>query len=342
MVDYCIESDCVTVWYKRPGEVIRGNLQVTNNRTNNSQVFGNVTGYSLTEIGRYCSIDYEEFNRVLREEVNVDFEISGEVYGAPNAQRISVPRMQVKRLLFGILKPQSMNQFNMKIYYCNETNPDNTCNWTVIDPRDYGGETEWWHSWYTNVIRHSWEYERCELKVYRDQDLLHEDTVFGYELRDSHKDCFNLNWFNIQERASAYWDKIEIPKEPNNQKIEVVPFAYNFIVDPLINIFVPFGFAEFINPFDPELDLPRNCLNIYKSVTEPITFPWGGEILSRLTTLYIDQICTSDPGDTEPPEYFVTCNCDGLCPSETCQVECSTHFCCYDSTGQVVLTIPKG
>lgn len=138
-----------------------------------------------------------------------------------------------------------------------------------------------------------------------------------------------LEIVNSEVVTTEQWEKYEIKKEAYTEKVEVVDFAYNF------------GFGGLLVAGEPTLDIPRNCLNIYKTKTNPNTNPFPIVPPIGSDTEFIAQFCTDDPGVHEPPEYYVICGCQPECPPGTCQIECDDHYCCYNSDGISILEIPK-
>ena len=136
----------------------------------------------------------------------------------------------------------------------------------------------------------------------------------------------------INVKIPPQWSKHEIEKLPWLEKIEVVPYYYNY------------EFGGFINPFKPRGEIPRHCLNVYLTNTQ-------GNVLSGLlspgnpsfsdATELILQFCGDDPGKLEPPDYVVQCKCQEKCPEDTCSVECIDHYCCYNSQGKAIKEIEK-
>ena len=53
----------------------------------------------------------------------------------------------------------------------------------------------------------------------------------------------------------------------------------------------------------------------------------------------IAQVCSSCNCDA--PDYQITCDFTEDCPPNTCKVDCVTHFCCYNSEGISLKSIPK-
>ena len=119
-MSYCVESDCVTVWVKIPGQeekteerVKAGAVRVSTNldfpshdwylngtRINNTNPLNfNVINWRIEHSGNYCQVNIDDF--VYRNVLyDVDFEIPT---GRDRAgiQSLSVPRMQAKRLIYG-------------------------------------------------------------------------------------------------------------------------------------------------------------------------------------------------------------------------------------------------
>ena len=70
---------------------------------------------------------------------------------------------------------------------------------------------------------------------------------------------------------------------------------------------------------------PDNCVLI--TVLRNLSYPE-----------HIRQFCSSC--NCSPPEVEVNCF-DKDCPPDTCQIDCGDHYCCYNSEGIAVLSLPK-
>jgi hypothetical protein len=124
---------------------------------------------------------------------------------------------------------------------------------------------------------------------------------------------------------------IKIKKLPFLQRIDVVPYGYNYVIPD------PNG-----QSITTTYDIPPECLTIWNV---PFNLPsaYGnisdGGLSIPLSFIYIGQICSA-PG-CPPPAYEVICDCCQVCPDGTCPIECGDEICCYNDYGVSVQTIPK-
>ena len=125
----------------------------------------------------------------------------------------------------------------------------------------------------------------------------------------------------------AKWEKYELKKLSYLEVVEVVAHAYNFDFQ-----------NYFLNGSPERVEIPKHCLNIYRSPTNPSTTPPLFNIF-RDKPEFVTQFCSNDPGTLTPPEYYVVCNCDPQCPPGTCAVQCGDRICCYDNDGVAVTSI---
>lgn len=374
---YCFESDCTTVWAKIPGEegqeeitaerISAGNVVLETNFDRVHTVYengvkvtsaivsrlNNVVKYETEHIGNYCLVqDDWRYTALL---IDVDFEFMGRDVNTPGKPLLHVPRMQAKRLAFGRRKQGDFSYIN-RIRYSNSTNPDDPCSWIDVKPSDYGGTDDYWtgylFTWhaeqkeeeqnitfYLGENSQAWINEQYTHVVKYSIPSL-RDIVFssGVERIFDGREPFLLDWTRVDRIDTTViqagipdqddtWQAFKVEKQPYLEKVEVVDFAYNF------------GFGAPGTAGDPTIEIPRNCLNIYKTVTNPqsndVVFP---NLASNAE--FIAQFCTDDPAGTEPPEYYVVCGCD-KCPPGTCEIDCGDHICCYNSQGIAELVINK-
>ena len=129
-------------------------------------------------------------------------------------------------------------------------------------------------------------------------------------------------------RLSDVRKSIKIEKQAYLERVEVVDYFYKNYVG-LLPLIEGEG-AVFQDP------IPDECLNIYNNLTTSIVplFDNGlGTPTSAIQASYnfISQICSA-PG-CPPPQYNVICDCDELCPPNTCEKICGDYICCYDKNG---------
>lgn len=343
---HCVESDCTTVWVKTAGSepyerVILGDLKIEGKyypfRITHPQ---KVTGYEITHKGNYCFLDRTLYETYYGAYIDADFEIiSGEdsnYRSNQTPQRLTVPRMQVKRLIMGWEIPAYTRlRTRVSIWFCNDENPDHPCDWQRLDPRNYGGSTAHWNFDHTNIVYHSADIETCSIKADFQNGDAYEDSYVswdgqGYQYRFDGRDCFDVTWTRIRDSVIIpgtpdTWEAYKIEKLPYVERLEVVDFAYE-----------TFGFNLY------QVPIPDECLNIYlNDVTGAVTIPGVPFPANPFydSWEFIAQFC-SEPGQG-PPEYYVICGCQEECPEGTCEVDCSDHICCYGSDGVVVTSIPK-
>ena len=258
---HCIKSDCASVWVKKPGEtkteVLLGDLRVNNNYQNTAQTIDDVTGYELVETGRYCLVEIDKYDPYYINVVNAEFSVSGEdsqTFNYQDFKFLSTPTIKAKRLMAGWPQPGSRLRTQVSIFYAQDENPQNPCDWIRLDPREYGGSTPYWNFNYT-AVNHQSEYEKCSLEVYRNADIIYQAEISYRETsyrayRFDQRNCFDIEWRNIKDSrlitTKDKWQVYKVEKLPYLERLEVVPFAYQ-----------NFGFSLY------QADIPDECLNIY-------------------------------------------------------------------------------
>ena len=128
---------------------------------------------------------------------------------------------------------------------------------------------------------------------------------------------------------------VQIEKLPYLHRIEVVDYAYDVRLSPLID-------GNGTGLYLSKKEIPDECLNIYKNTITSLVPNKFNFLANTPENGYelVTQIC-SDP-DCPPPEYEVICNCEEGCPSGTCEVICNGVTCCYDPvTGNAVMELPQ-